>query len=198
MPSTRKQRSISYTQEQVAAIADCQNAKHALSTKIALAAGLRAHELLTLRIEVERAADDQASAKEKFLPRTGILYTVIGKFGFAQQGRGWLCRQVLLPHSLADELETWRLAEPTDIVERGTRYSMLYAIGGGQRWSNSFSQASNVALGRSNGANGLRHTYAQERVGELQRSGLSNSDALTVVAQEMGSASPLSVAKKLV
>lgn len=152
-------RSISYTRDQVAAIADCQNEMHGLSTKIALAAGLRAHELLTLRLARERPADGQPSAKEKFSVREGVLYTVIGKFGFTQRGGNWLCRHVLLPSSLAAELETLRLAEPKDLVDRGTRYSMLYAIGGGQRWSNSFSQASNAALGRSNGANGLRQVY---------------------------------------
>ncbi len=41
-------------------------------------------------------------------------------------------------------------------------------------------------LGRSTGAHGLRHSYAQERLDELQRAGLSQDLALTTVSQEMG------------
>lgn len=41
------------------------------------------------------------------------------------------------------------------------------------------------ALGWSRGAHGVRHSYAQERMAELQR-GLRYDDALEVVSQELG------------
>ncbi len=171
--------SRSYTREQVAAIADRQGAKNALATQIAHAAGLRAHELLTLRPSSERPPDERPARDEKFAVREqSARYTVSGK--------GGLCREVIIPRELAQRLENTRLAEPQRINDRGVHYQSHYAIGGGQRWSNSFSQASNAALGRSSGAHGVRHSYAQERMGELQRDGLSYRDALEVVSQEMG------------
>ena len=171
--------SRSYTSEQVSAIAERQTDKNALATQIAHAAGLRAHELLTLRPASERPPDERPAREEKFAVREAQeRYTVVGK--------GGLCREVVIPHELSQRLEDTRLAEPQRINDRGVYYQTHYAIGGGQRWSNSFSQASHVALGQSTGAHGLRHSYAQERMGELQRSGLSYRDALETVSQEMG------------
>lgn len=171
--------SRSYTREQITAITERQSEKNALSTQIAHAAGLRAHELLTLRPASERPADFRPSRDEKFALRDqGERYTVVGK--------GGLCREVVIPRELAQRLEKTRLAEPQRVTDRGVHYQSHYAIGGGQRWSNSFSQASNAALGQSTGGHGLRHSYAQERMGELQRDGLSYRDALEVVSQEMG------------
>ncbi|MCJ7603797.1 MAG: phage replisome organizer N-terminal domain-containing protein [Desulfobulbaceae bacterium] len=46
--------------------------------------------------------------------------------------------------------------------------------------------ASRRALGFSNGAHGLRHSYAQERMEELQCSGMNYEDAKGTVAQEVG------------
>lgn len=190
-------KSRSYTRDQVAAIVGHQQGKNALATKIALAAGLRAHELLTLRCESERPADPQPSAPEKFHMRWGVNYTVIGKSGFTQRGGSWLCRRVMIPALLSNELESLRSTEPETVEDRGTCYSSIYAVGGGQRWKNSFSQASNAALCRSGGAHGLRHSYAQERMGELQRSGIDHLHALVVVGQELG-CSGKSVARMLV
>lgn len=171
--------SRSYTREQVAAIAERQTEKNALATQIAHAAGLRAHELLTLRPASERPADERPARDEKFAVRdSGERYTVVGK--------GGLCREVVIPRALAQRLESTRLTEPQRVNDRGVHYVQSYVIGGGQRWSNSFSQASNAALGQSTGAHGLRHSYAQERMGELQRDGLSYRDALETVSQEMG------------
>lgn len=171
--------SRAYTPAQISAISDRQTDKNALATQIAHAAGLRAHELLTLRPSSERPADARPARDEKFAVREkGERYTVIGK--------GGLCREVMIPRELAQRLENTRLAEPQRVTDRGVHYQSHYAIGGGQRWSNSFSQASNAALGQSTGGHGLRHSYAQERMGELQRDGLSYRDALEVVSQEMG------------
>lgn len=175
---TQALESRSYTPAQVAAVADRQHDANRLATEIAHAAGLRAHELLTLRPAAERPADDRPARNEKFAVRDGERYTVVGK--------GGLCREVSLPRELADRLEASRLAEPQRVTDRGVHYTQHYAIGGGQRWSNSWSQASNATLGWSNGAHGVRHSYAQERMGELQRAGLSYRDALETVSQEMG------------
>ena len=48
------------------------------------------------------------------------------------------------------------------------------------------SAAAKRVLGWSEGAHGLRHSYAQERLQELQRQGLRWEYALETVSQEMG------------
>ncbi|MGP9772240.1 hypothetical protein ACT3UH_17520, partial [Halomonas sp. 200] len=143
--------SRAYTPAQISAITERQADKNALATQIAHAAGLRAHEILTLRRADERPADTRPARDEKFAVRQGERYTVVGK--------GGLCREVLIPHELANRLEATRLEQPQRVTDRGVYYQSHYAISGGQRWSNSFSQASDAALGRSTGAHGLRHSY---------------------------------------
>jgi len=102
------------------------------------------------------------------------------------EGKGGLIREVLLPKALSDRLESRRLPKPRQVTDRGVRYSQSYDIGGGKTWSQSFSAASKRELGYSTGAHGLRHSYAQERMHELQCSGMRYDEARSTVAQEVG------------
>ncbi|MDP4105111.1 MAG: site-specific integrase, partial [Bacillota bacterium] len=70
--------------------------------------------------------------------------------------------------------------------DRGIRYQQHYDLGGGKGWSNSFSAASHRQLGWSHGAHGLRHSYAQQRMAELQRLGFFYDQALGLVSQTLG------------
>lgn len=167
-----------YTQEQVAMISEAQTDKHSLATEIAHAAGLRAHELITLAPASERPADERPALESKFEGREGVLYTV--------EGKGGLCREVLLPKELAERLEERRLDEPKQITDRGVHYQQRYDIGAGKQFTDSFSKASDRALNWSTGAHGLRHSYAQERMSELQSRGYDRDTALETVSQEMG------------
>lgn len=172
--------SRSYTPEQVDLIANAQNERNGLATEIAHAAGLRAHELLTLQRANERAPSDRPALDSKFEGRTetSTTYTVHGK--------GGLVREVVLPKHLAERLEDRRLAEAVKVTDRGVHYQTRYDIAGGKNWSNSFSAASERALGFSNGAHGLRHSYAQERMAELASRGYDRNAALETVSQELG------------
>ena len=78
------------------------------------------------------------------------------------------------------------MPEPRQVTDRGVQYSQSYDIGGGRTWSQSFSAASKRELGYSTGAHGLRHSYAQERMQELQCSGMRYDEAEGTVAQEVG------------
>ena len=89
------------------------------------------------------------------------------------------------PPPLAERLEDRRLNQPVQITDRGVNYTSHYDINGGNRWSSSFTTASNRALNWSTGAHGLRHSYAQERMSELQKN-MTYEKALEVVSQEMG------------
>ena len=169
----------SYTRTQVERIAAAQAGHNSLATQLAYIAGLRAHELLTLQPATERQASTHREwSAERFSGRVGQRYTVAGK--------GGLVREVLLPHQLAAYLEAKRLADPQPVIDRGVHYTQLYNIGGGRAWSQSFSSASKRELGFSNGGHGLRHSYAQERMEELQRSGMHYDAAKGTLAQELG------------
>ena len=171
--------SRAYTSEQIKLVASSQNERNALSTKIAHQAGLRAHELLTLQKLEKNPADPRPATAHKFTGREGdnVAYSVHGK--------GGLTREIRLPLALSQQLEARAIA-PVKIVDRGVNYLQHYDLAGGNNWSSSFSAASDRALGWSSGAHGLRHSYAQERMHELQTTGLSQPDALETVSQELG------------
>ena len=170
--------SRAYTTQQVELIAATQTEKNALSTQLAYAAGLRAHELLTIARPDEQPTDARPALDEKFSGREGVIYTVTGK--------GGLTRDVYFPAALAIRLENRRLNESRIAEDRGVFYKQRYDLNGGNRWSSSFSTASKRALGWSSGAHGVRHSYAQERMSELQKSGMTREKALETVSQEMG------------
>lgn len=166
-----------YTPQQVELVAGSQTPRNALATELAYAAGLRAHELLTLRPASERAADIRPALDSKFRD-SGEKYTV--------EGKGGLIREVKIPTELALRLEATRLDTPIRVEDRGIFYTQHYDIAGGHAFSRSFSAASGRELGWSAGAHGLRHSYAQERMRELQQSGLERVGALETVSQELG------------
>jgi len=173
--------SRAYTQEQTHAIADNQREQNALSTEIAYAAGLRAKELITLLPIEERPADIRQNKEpldEKFMGREGQCYSVIGK--------GGLIREVMIPDNLVQRLEDRRLNQAIEVTDRNIIYQQNYNISAGRNWSQSFSRGSQQVLSWSNGAHGLRHTYAQERMDELRSRGLTKEYALKVVSQELG------------
>ena len=169
----------SYTPAQVERIASAQSETNGLATRLAYHAGLRAHELFTLRPAGERSASGHRQwSADRFAGREGVRYTVVGK--------GGLVREVLLTRELAAAVEARRLEEPRLVVDRGVQYVQCYTIGGGRSWSQSFSSASRRELGFSNGGHGLRHSYVQERMDELQRRGMAYEQARATVAQEVG------------
>lgn len=102
------------------------------------------------------------------------------------EGKGGLCREVAIDKELAAKLEERRFETPQQVYDRGIGYQQQYDIGGGKNWSDSFSKASDRELGWSNGAHGVRHEYAQERMNTLQGAGYEYKEALEVVSQEMG------------
>jgi len=169
--------SRAYTQEQVRFIASKQTDRNALATEIAYSAGLRAHELLTLRQTSEQKPDARPAHEAKFSGREGASYCVTGK--------GGLVREIRIPDALAQRLEATRLSEPRQVTDRTVNYTQHYEIGGGKAWSSSFSHASSKHLEFSNGAHGVRHSYAQERMSELTRE-YTYKEALQIVSQELG------------
>ncbi|MFA0465442.1 site-specific integrase [Vibrio breoganii] len=175
--------SRAYTRNQVELIQESQSDKHSLATRLAETAGLRAHEMGTL-LPIEERAPDFREEHSPFRFREQekwIAYTVVGK--------GGLCREVRFPQALADELEERRLETPLWQTDRDIPYKTRYDIGFGKQWSDSFSKASNRALGWSNGGHGLRHTYAQQRIDVLMHH-CPYKEALKAASQELGHLRP--------
>ncbi len=182
-PSSRPQQLVhrAYTQAQINKITQAQSPKNALSTQIAYTAGLRAHELLTLRPTNEQKPDvRETKAVEKFQGlEKAVSFTVVGK--------GGLIREVRLPLGLANALEKQRLTHPVAIKDRNVNYLKHYDIAGGKSWSSNFSKTSKNTLGWSNGGHGCRHAYAQNRMTQLtQQHNKTFCQALTIVSQELG------------
>lgn len=169
-----------YTPEQVKEIRGRMAPHNALGLEISHAAGLRAHELLTLVRRDEATPDQRPADDAKFSGRDNdhTRYVVTGK--------GGLAREVAIPDHLAERLEAARLAEPRTVRDRGVIYIQQYAVGGGQALSQSFSTASTTALGYSTGLHGVRHSYAQQRQYEAQLLVGDPERAMRIVSQELG------------
>jgi|GEM_PF-324470 len=178
-PHVSVKKARAYTNEQVAAIANCQSEKNALSTRIAHHAGLRASELLTLQRKDElKITASRSWNKDRFAGESGVRYVV--------KGKGGLIREVILSNDLVKELEANRRVEPIVVKDRGINHTSYYDISGGNKFSSSFSNASQQALGFSNGAHGLRHQYVQSRMIVLQTLGHTEKSAKVIVSQEVG------------
>lgn len=169
-----------YTDDQLDRIQRRQAPHHGLATRLAREAGLRAQELATLA----RPEDRPATADRPWRPDRGGQR--VGTVVFTVQGKGGLVREVFLSRPTAARLEAVRREEPITVRDRGVRYISYYAIGYGQAWSQSFSQASREELGWSLGAHACRHVYAQDRMDQLQQAGYRYEEAKEVVAQELG------------
>lgn len=175
----RKLEPRAYTPAQIQIIAAHQSERNSLATELSYRTGLRAHELLTLQRGDDGVRSDyRAWRDDLFHGRAGKVYLVTGK--------GGLIRQIMVPNDLARRLERCRLDTPRTLVDRHIRYDVRYDIGGGMAWSQSVRSAAISQFGWSTGAHGLRHSYAQARIEELQRLGYLYRDAETVVSQEMG------------
>ncbi|MCA3027714.1 MAG: site-specific integrase [Rhodocyclaceae bacterium] len=160
----------------------CKFANTELAFSIGLAAngGLRAAELLSLAPADLVAEDRRPWHEDRFAGREDAfeLFTVSGK--------GGLKRGVAIPKILALRLHQKRLAAPRSFVDREVRGVQYFDLLGGHRFSHYFSQHSTSLLGFSSGAHGLRHYFAQRRLVELQKAGLTGPEALQVLANELG------------
>ncbi|EDP98991.1 hypothetical protein [Shewanella benthica] len=170
--------SRAYPIHQVEMILKSQQPHNALASEISFAAGLRAHELLTLQPAEKKPAHLRPKLETKWQGLIGDRFTVTGK--------GGLTREVVIPRRLTGRLEMLKLDLPILKIDRGIYYMQHYALAGGKNWSSSFSSASKRVLGWSTGAHGLRHSYAQNRMDTLQKLGLARDLALETVSQEMG------------
>ena len=172
--------SRAYNPQQIQKIGNAMTERNNLAVKIAHNAGLRAHELLTLKRKDEGTKTSSRTwTNERFEGREGTVYLVTGK--------GGLIREVLISNELAKELENRRYETPQVKTDRGINYLQRYDVGGGNALSASFTRASQRSLSFSHGLHGVRHRYAQERIDEIKlRFKVDHETARDIVAQELG------------
>ena len=174
-------KSRAYTAEQIKLVISGQSEKYRLATQLAYAAGLRAHELLTLQRIADRPASTHRSwSSQRFIGREGQRYTVIGK--------GGLIREVMIPNTASTAIrakDDYQAPSLNAIAIFTINNIMTSAVA--KSWSNSFSAASQRQLGWSHGAHGLRHSYAQATNGRNVNGWDCTYDtALGLVSQELG------------
>ena len=169
-----------YRLDEVLKIVKSLQAHNAISILICYFSGLRAHEFATIESFDEGSlsptrqwSDELFSMEDSY-----CVYLVTGK--------GGLCRQVAIPISLANVIESRRLKQPRNIADREVFYQMKYDLGFGKGLSQSFTRASIKHLNRSTGLHGLRHSYAKNRIKKLTKNGFSLEAAKLIVSQELG------------
>jgi integrase len=168
------------TKSEIEKIITTQTDKMALSTLVCLDAGLRASELLTLQpIDIQTPSQgrswriDLFSAREKYSE-------------FTVHGKGGLLRRVAIDNRLVDELNAYKNTASNPRTDRGIHRTSAFDLAGGQSFSQSFSKASEAAIGYSLGAHCLRHIWAKNRFFDLRNSGKSAKTAMHIVSQESG------------
>lgn len=174
-----------YSWLEVKAVAQRQRERNAFSTLLAFNAGLRASELITICEESQaQPSTHRRWRSDMFKGRANIQFMVV-------LGKGGLRRRVALDERLYQDLQKFRRPCPERIMDRGIWYQSHFDIGGGQHFSQSFSDASMRALGMSKGGHGLRHGFAQRRVQELTALGNTFLEAVELVSVELGHFRPL-------
>jgi len=189
--------SRAYSREQVVEIINHLDFKCGLVTEFAYATGVRVSEWTSMRPasefpaqiveyrqkQLERHKDNRWAGR--FPNESLIAYTVSGK--------GNLNREVKIPQSMAELIEIFRMPETQEVkVNRGEDNRTIiqyYELPTGCSWAKKFSNTSKMLFGNSrkdHGPHGLRHSFAQNRMEELQQLGFSWNEAREIISQEMG------------
>ncbi|GAB3628084.1 hypothetical protein PTE30175_02536 [Pandoraea terrae] len=173
-------RSRAYTNDEINLIVSQMSQRHALSARLISATGMRAFELLSLS-DVDKCSPspDRPWRSDLFSGLTNFVRcTTVGK--------GGLARSVAIPKVMYEEINQLRFVWPTIVSDRRKSYTPTFDLAAGQALSLAFTRASQKALGFSFGIHGLRHSYVQRRLNELQGQGFTFLESLEVCAQEVG------------
>ena len=168
-----------YTPQQLAYLRSKTTFSIAFSISLAEDAGLRSMELITLAPLDRLSPSHRAWHPSRFQARENDCRFVV-------RGKGGLIREIRLAPDLAGRLEDLKRPAKTIITHLTGHLPSYYDLTGGNQFCAAFGRLSKRELGFSNGAHGLRHTFAQRRFLDLICSGNDLSDALDILSQEMG------------
>lgn len=169
-----------YTRAQIELLVLEASPKLKLSISLALDAGLRAHELITISTPQDlNESQRRGWVSNRFAGRDHDA-------NFVVHGKGGLCRSVKITAPLADTLMEQVRPTMLAVSDRGVNYDSYFNLVGGSNFSMQFSKLSMAVLGFSHGAHGLRHSFAQARLHDLMCIGLKYTNALDILSNELG------------
>lgn len=168
-----------YSDQQIAFLRQEAEPDLALAIGLSDAAGLRGMELFTLADQSNLTASERDYHPHRFAGRADDVPLLV-------HGKGRLIREVRLPPELAAELRKLARAEPQKISHRGAHLQSHFQLVAGQTFSQRFTDLSLKVLGFSNGAHGLRHSFAQRRRNELLCLGYPLEEAIQILSNELG------------
>lgn len=177
IPSELKDRA--YTQAEIELLVECARPKLALSISLCSDSGLRGMELLTISHTDQLCESDRDWSDDRFLGREDDCQFVVW-------GKGGLHREVRVSQPLAARLKERQRESKVTVSHRGAHLPSWFDLVGGHQFSHEFGRLSADVLGFSHGAHGLRHAFAQRRRIELLCKGLSMSEVIRVISQELG------------
>ncbi|WP_229517389.1 hypothetical protein [Paraburkholderia terrae] len=173
-------RGRAYTEAELERILAVSGQAHRLPIELLYWCGLRTEEILRITdIDVRKPSSDRPWRDDLF---TGLADVVI----CTCTGKGGLTRRIAIPVKLYVELQRYRFDQPTIVRNRGKDLESHFDLAGGQALSMAFSRASRLALGFCLGAHGLRYSYIQRRLSQLEETGFSVLDNLAICSQEVG------------
>lgn len=156
-----------------------------LAKQIILESSCRAKDLASLCLAEERplvrARIDQLHADRFTAREDWIKVSFIGKGGHHYIS-------TISPQT-AQALSQYRLTTPRDFRERNQENivtKQYYDLPAGLKLSKQWCETAFWALGLKRGLHGLRHTFAQQRVRDLQNADMTCQKALECVSQQMG------------
>lgn len=168
-----------YTKGEIDLLLKNSGDKLNLSIRLAVNAGLRAIELITIAPMGFFAESERDWSKERFVGRENDMEFIV-------HGKGGLRRQVRLTQDLATELMQKLRPVPIKVTDREVIHTSFFDLVSGVNFSMQFSNLSSKVLGESHGGHGLRHTFAQQRLRNLLCCSLGYEHALKVLSNELG------------
>ena len=173
-------RGRAYTEAEFERILEVIGQKHRLPIALLYRCGLRTEEILRISdIEIRKPSPQRPWRDDLFTGLTDVIVCTC-------TGKGGLTRRIAIPVRLYSELEQYRLDQPTIVRNRGKDLESHFDLVGGQALSMAFTRASRLALGFGLGAHGLRYSYIQRRLSQLEALGFSPLDRLAICSQEVG------------
>ena len=184
-PNSKPKSTRAYTLAQIQKIQSCLPLLAQLSVQIILESGCRAQDLASIRLASEAPLIRAQYAKlrpERFTGREDwITVKFIGKGGHEYLS-------TLSPDTIK-QLQQHRLPHPIAYRDRGQDNAVCqqyYDLPAGNYLSKLWTAAAKHMLDGSHGIHGVRHTYAQQRMAQLQDAGMTWQLAKTCVSQTMG------------
>ena len=168
-----------YTRKQIDLLVEMAHPALGLAILLAEDAGLREMELLSIAEVLSLNESDRPWCQERFSGRSDDV-------AFVVWGKGRLVRQVRLSESLAERMRELLRPFPVRVAHRTAHLISHFELLGGHLLSSQFGRLSMHILGFSNGAHGLRHSFAQRRRNELLCCGFSLDEAVLILSQELG------------